>query len=262
MSTKIFYFSGTGNSLVVAKRVKEAFEDSEIISISDILKNSDSEISTEITAENIGFVFPLYCFSLPEIVIRFLKKYRFNAKYIFAVVTRAGGAWQGGALSHADKLLKAGGTRLSAGYYIRMPSNYLPMTANVPEEAMKQKLKNADEQIYSVIKKLVERQCTRDGEYTNFIPYAVHPSFIKYVTSTDKGFHTDNNCNGCGICEKVCKVSNITMKDSKPQWQHKCQSCMACINYCPCKAIQYKKRTQALNRYHHPEVPVNKYINS
>ena len=115
MSTKIFYFSGTGNSLVVAERIKEAFEDSEIISISDNLKNSDSQMGTEVTAENIGFVFPLYCFSLPEIVIRFLRKYKFNAKYIFAVVTRAGGAWQGGALSHADKLLKVGGARLSAG---------------------------------------------------------------------------------------------------------------------------------------------------
>ena len=81
--------------------------------------------------------------------------------------------------------------------------------------------------------------------YSDFEPY-----------KKDKDFWTDGNCNGCGICLKVCPANNIIMNDGKPQWQHKCEQCVACLQWCPEKSIQYKKATAKRGRYHHPDVEV------
>jgi len=32
---------------------------------------------------------------------------------------------------------------------------------------------------------------------------------------------------------RVCPVNNIEMVDKKPVWQNRCESCLACINWCP-----------------------------
>ena len=59
----------------------------------------------------------------------------------------------------------------------------------------------------------------------------------------DKQFRVDDKCNQCGICGKVCPSENITMQEGKPVWNHHCEQCFACLQWCPKKAIQYGKRT-------------------
>ncbi|MDR2194165.1 MAG: 4Fe-4S binding protein [Treponema sp.] len=39
----------------------------------------------------------------------------------------------------------------------------------------------------------------------------------------DKKFTVNNNCTGCGICEKVCPVDNIEILNNKPQYKHHCE---------------------------------------
>ena len=54
----------------------------------------------------------------------------------------------------------------------------------------------------------------------------------------------------------MCPANNIKMNDGKPEWQHKCEKCVACMQWCPQKSIQYKKVTVKRGRYHHPDVVV------
>ena len=82
----------------------------------------------------------------------------------------------------------------------------------------------------------------------------MYKSFKPY--EKDKNFWTDEKCNGCGICLKVCPANNIKMNEGKPQWQHKCEQCVACMQWCPQKSIQYKKVTVKRGRYHHPDIEV------
>ena len=44
------------------------------------------------------------------------------------------------------------------------------------------------------------------------------------------------------------------MIDDKPTWNHHCEQCLACIQWCPEEAIQYGKKTPQYERYHHPEI--------
>ncbi|MFX0072117.1 MAG: EFR1 family ferrodoxin, partial [Candidatus Hermodarchaeota archaeon] len=70
MKTEIYYFSGTGNSLYVAKKMAEKLGDCELIPISKIWQQDDLASNTE----RIGFIFPLYFWGLPAIIYDFVNK--------------------------------------------------------------------------------------------------------------------------------------------------------------------------------------------
>ena len=70
----------------------------------------------------------------------------------------------------------------------------------------------------------------------------------------DKGFRVDETCNGCGVCKTVCPCGNIAWEAERPVWQHRCEQCLACIQWCPREAIQYGRKTPGYARYHHPEI--------
>ena len=55
MSTSIYYFSGTGNSLYVAKTIHEGISDSELISVSKVINEK-----INITCDRMIIVFPVY----------------------------------------------------------------------------------------------------------------------------------------------------------------------------------------------------------
>ena len=73
------------------------------------------------------------------------------------------------------------------------------------------------------------------------------------IPGADRSFRSDEKCNGCGICARVCPVGNIKMSDKKPVWQHHCENCIACYVWCPKEAITGE--IVAYNElYHHPGV--------
>ena len=57
MSTIIYYFTGTGNSLYCARRIGDLLGDTTIVPI-----ESEGENMPLLKADNIGLVFPVYAF--------------------------------------------------------------------------------------------------------------------------------------------------------------------------------------------------------
>lgn len=85
MSTTIFYFSGTGNSLKVAKDVANKLGDTEVISVSSAL----NEEKISVKSESIGIVFLVYIYGIPLILSKFINKLDETCKdkYFFAIAT-------------------------------------------------------------------------------------------------------------------------------------------------------------------------------
>lgn len=251
MPARIYYFSASGNSLAIARRIAKSLEKCELIPIAKAIKDPDL-----LDCKNgiCGFVVPNYYLGLPKIVAEFISQAYFNAaQYIFMIVTS--GHDLGRVIGEADQILKNKGQRISYGCYLVMPDNYLPVY-NVPPERAKIILLKAQAELENVIKDIAE---SKKGikENTYFLG-SMMKSWHKYWVGTfamnDKKFIVDDTCNYCGICERVCPVNNIARSSGKPVWQHRCEQCYACMHLCPQVAIQYGESTRNKNRYHHPDI--------
>ena len=89
-STKIYYFSGTGNSLSIAKDLTSTLKNVELLSIAELMRIPGEIV---IQGDVIGFVFPVYFGRVPVFVEEFLERASFgNTNYIFAI-TNGGGAF-------------------------------------------------------------------------------------------------------------------------------------------------------------------------
>jgi ferredoxin len=76
----------------------------------------------------------------------------------------------------------------------------------------------------------------------------------RYFARQAKRMRVTDACVGCGLCENVCPVHCIAMRGGKPEFGHAaCAQCMACMQWCPKRAIVCGKSAQR-NFYTHPRI--------
>ena len=127
MSSKIFCFSGTGNSLAVARELNNNLSDKGSIIPLSIFRDKES---VQIDTDVLGFVFPVYFMNIPDIVKSFIKKLTFKTNpYIFAIETCNG--TPGASLIELNKCLERKGKALFSGFVIYMPGNALVTPHNI-----------------------------------------------------------------------------------------------------------------------------------
>ena len=253
MKTTIYYFTGTGNSLKVAKDIAKKLNDCELVPIAKIWEEKDIKSSSK----NVGFIFPLYYAGLPKIIHDFLTKISLaQSDYFFAVVTYAGDI-NTTPLLQIQTILNAKSKNLSAGYYILMPNNYIIGYDVHSEERQKEYFEQATNKIEEICRTVEKNEKNLEKEIfekRRIKSEKFNENFRKTVQESDKHFYAEETCTSCGICVNVCPANNIKLEEGTPQWHHKCQQCLARINYCPEKSIQFGDKTQKTQRYHHPEI--------
>lgn len=233
---KTFYFTATGNSLYVAKRIG-----GELCSIPQMLKEEKRDFADDA----IGFVFPCYGFGIPKIVSEFVQKSKFTATYCFAIMTYGNTAAAG-----LQQIEACGGqARLKFNYtnQILMIDNFLPLF-EIADQQKKEESKRIEEQLQQIVSDINCRQqkLTRKGLAADAVSKQIHKIGAKVLEQTgDKLFKIADTCNHCRVCEHVCPRGNIKVTE-KPEFHHQCESCYACIHHCPQNAIHLKyERSQA-----------------
>jgi ferredoxin len=244
----IFYFSGTGNSLYAARKLAESLGETNVYS----MKNY--HITQEQVGENekIGFVFPSYYGNLPRLVHKFIDEINIHPNaWVYAVATM-GGKFGRGCFAVLDKQLAQKEVELRYGNSVTMTANYIA-NYNPFGKTMKSNAK-ADKQLILIADDIRNK---KTGIKKNNI---TSDSLYKNIELLDEKFYTEASCSGCGQCEKICPVNNIKLVDNAPAWQHHCEHCMACIHWCPHKAIQYGKKTSKRRRYQNPDVNIGDMV--
>lgn len=261
--TVIFYFTGTGNSLAVARKLAELINDTEIIPL--LRKNAEACIDSD--TERVGLVYPIYMNAVPRIVAQFIKRLKpLPDCFYFGVATHGGRPGMSGL--NLEKHLVGQKIGLDAYYEIDMINNTpkgvapkkwmtLDWEKDITPEKVGEKLEQADKTIRDIAQSILWRE--------RKAPVAPASRFnlmmmkllwgISEKSRSRLDFILDDACIGCGLCERVCTTNRIRMKEGKPQWiTDECNYCYACFNYCPVQAIAVKHYTKKLGRYHHPEV--------
>lgn len=244
----IYVFTGTGNSLKVAKDISAALGDCEISSM-----GSDTRYDLAGGYETIGFVFPTYYRGEPRKVTEFISRLNLQRNkdaYRYAVATA--GKYEGNSLGHINNLLKRKGLPLHYAKALDMFSNYIiayDMRDTVEEETKKSEIDF--EPILQAIKNKETNQVSRI-EPLQEIAYRI---LIRLPPKMDKNYTVSDACVKCGICEKVCPVGNIGRDGTgRPTFRHHCEQCLACVQFCPKNAINCKDKTQNRRRYTHPAI--------
>ena len=250
MKKKIFYFSGTGNTLKLAKDLAFRIPDIELVRITYEMDFDQRDCDV------VGIAYPVYCFVPPNIVVHFLQNIQLSSSaYIFGLASYGGLLTSSG--RYVKKMLKERGYTLNAGFAVKMPGNATVVYDVVKpqkREMMYKKETDRIEQVASIVNDRGHYGIDTNLGILGCIATGIGPKMMSNMQTSDKCFFVDDNCDYCGICANVCPVENIEMNSGKPQWQHKCEGCMACFHWCPKASIQGSEKTKTRGRYHHPDV--------
>ena len=252
----IVHFTGTGNSLAVARLLAARLPQATVVSTGEMLKRARLTVEADIC----GFVFPVYCQNAPEMMRRLVRSIELPASaYVFAVATHNGDV----GISHyaLDRALRRKGQRLKAGFAVLMPGNSItPRDSMNPEPERLRRLRAAEAAVAAIADVIAQRRpapFAGSGSLRKRLKYMRNMFRARHVYKIPESFWVTDACDRCGICVGVCPESNIRMGPSLPAWGRRCQMCLACIHWCPRRAIQNGEGTQERGRYHHPDVSVD-----
>lgn len=243
----VFYFTGTGNSLYVAKQL-----DAEKISIPQVIHNSNLVFESP----SLGVVCPIYGHEMPKMVKDFLKKATFRTEYFYLILTY--GNIHGGAAELAEQALAVCGKRADYINTIKMVDNFLP-AFDMKEQVATISEKKVEEHLVAIKADIEKRKCWKEPVTQEDRDW--HEKFLERQSNTSAVFgqsfyKVTEDCIGCGICNKVCPSGCIRLEKQRAVYDEgDCQMCMACVHHCPQNAIRLTVPEKNPNaRYHNENI--------
>jgi NAD-dependent dihydropyrimidine dehydrogenase PreA subunit len=266
-NTEIYYFSGSGNSLHVARELQKGLPQSALIPLVGLL----GQPSVVTRAEAVGFVFPQHGWQMPVMVKEILQKFDLHsASYIFAVATRGGTPCR--AFLEMEKILNNKGKKLDADFVLTMPSSTQSLLKEFAERINDERITRLETEMLSRLDEIIKIITLREVHHNENLDGVDIPATVTFLeplilsiarrAESNFDFYADEKCTGCGLCEKVCLAQKIKIIDGQPEWQKnvKCLNCFSCLNYCPEEAVQLnstwylKSYTPQNGRYHHSQI--------
>ena len=154
----VFYFTGTGNCLYIAKQLE-----AQPVSIPQVIHQENLHFCDK----SIGIVAPVYGHEVPGMVKEFLHKATFDTDYFYMIPTY--GNRHGGAAELAEQLCRECGVRVDYINVLLMVDNWLPSFDMDEQRKMD---KNVQGQLDAILSDLKKRR-----------------KMISPVTDTDRAAH-------------------------------------------------------------------------
>ncbi|MGZ7109241.1 MAG: EFR1 family ferrodoxin [Methanobacterium sp.] len=237
----LYYFSGTGNTLLVVKKMNEIFKREGIIV--NLNKIEDSDPSTIDLDHIIGIAFPVAIFSTYPFVWDFIHKLPpAEGTKIFMVDTLGG--FSGGIVGPVREIVGGKGYNPIGASEIVMPPNIFYIQDKDTNESKVQKgLIEAEKYALDIINGKSEwGRIPIFSDAMNI--FSMGTLKLTGIDLHQKLFLFDSDeqkCSKCGICIKLCPIGNIKIDDTGyPKHGLNCQYCLRCVSFCPKGAIPAK----------------------
>ena len=248
----ICYFTATGNSLYVAKRIGGT-----LLSIPKLMKENEIIINDDA----VGIIAPVYAGDMPQMVHEFLKNAKIKTNYLFFICTY--GMSYSVAKLNAISAVNEIGMTLDYVNVVKMVDNYLPgfEIQNQLDNVYKKDIEGQLDKICNDINSRV-KNVSKITFLQRLAMEIVKNTMGKVIFDKNaaKKYVVDDNCILCGTCAKVCPANNISVTD-KVNFSDKCEVCYACIHSCPKKAIHLKNEKSSM-RFRNEHIGLNEIIES
>ena len=234
MKGRIYYFTGTGNSMRAARVIAQQLQDTEIISMK---VNPEEYPATD--CDIVGFIYPVYHWTMPAPAAAFIEKLKINPNaYVFVIAMPSFVC--GIACEKLAEILEKKDVQINYGNLVHSVANYAIVyppfpSAKIRVPATERKLKKIAGDI--VLRK--DRAYPRASRFIKRKRERVMTPYVELQKYADYPFTISDGCISCGLCMKVCPCKNIILEEGKPVFQHHCSNCMACVVSCPRRAIGY-----------------------
>lgn len=245
----VLFFSATGNTEFIARQLALKLGD-DCLNLLDRVKRGDhSPLHSE---KPFIICAPVYVCEMPRFLARYLKQQTFTgSREVYFIFTSGGYAGISGQLAKA--MVRKKKMKYLGHAEFKMPRNYVandhyPM---LPAEQVQERILNSCRHLEEVVadiqagRKLKARHIWL---FETIITLPFNPVWSRLKYKTDD-FYTTDACVGCGKCERLCPLNNISLKERKPVWGQECTHCMACIANCPTEAIEYGTISQTKEKY-------------
>lgn len=246
----ICYFTATGNSLYVAKRIG-----GNLLSIPKMIRQKEIKIEDDA----VGIIAPVYGGDMPRMVKAFIEKATIKTDYLFFISTY--GMSYSAVKINVVETVKEKGLELDYVSTVKMVDNYLP-GFEMQNQINSAVHKGIEEQIDVICKDIKERKrkVLNIGLTQKIIKIIINNTMGKVIFNKNaaKKYIVNDSCIQCGICAKVCPANNIVV-DGKVSFLDKCEVCYACIHNCPKNAIHLKNEKSKV-RFRNEHVNLNEIV--
>jgi Flavodoxins len=240
---EVYYFSGTGNTEIVADLIKEGLANQgnkvSLLRIEDIAKERRQlDLSNY---DMIGIGCPVIGFGTPYIVRKFLKLFpEGKGRKVFIFRTAGGVAPVNYNASRPiiKELMKRG----YDVFYERIFAISSNWTSRFEDEIVRQLYEATVRKTSFLCQEVLEgkiRKLKTDTKLQIEMGLA-RRVFADILRLTGKDMAANSACSGCGTCIRNCPMDNIVRKNGKIKFSLSCTNCMRCVYACPNGAIYYR----------------------
>ncbi len=235
----IYFFSGTGNTLILVKELKNFFSKHGYeTNLFRIEKCDPNSINLDHT---LGFAFPIAAFSTYKFIWDFLDKLPETDRETEVFMLTSMAFFSGGMTGALKKIMKKKKYKPIGANEIKMPSNFRKkeISAEKKQKSINNGINKAKKFAHDLIFGISNwRHLPVPKPFTKFGKSEKPWRFMREKNQLEIDFV---KCVKCGNCYHLCPVENIEMTPY-PEFADKCQLCLRCFAFCPSNAISFKDK--------------------
>ncbi|RQW02536.1 MAG: hypothetical protein EH225_08300, partial [Calditrichaeota bacterium] len=265
----IVYFSGTGNTLLVARYLKKKLDEitgslTELVPVEEAVPEQCLEDTI------LGLGFPVYDLQAPEIIRDYIASLPVSRSSRPVFLFSTYGLMARDCLSRTALLLSEKNYQVIAGRNFRAPGPALSFYTPWGENKLDRK-KGFEKGIASLIGKYageVVQSASRfpqdSGVFRNRLkPFSRFWQKISNMTFGNtfyRNLKISDACVNCGKCVSICPAGNLQPGERKPavMRDNGCLRCLRCVQVCVARAVNF---TSARRRGDYPRKKVEEVFN-
>ncbi len=247
----IHYLSGTGNALQAARWLAEQAQAGGMAAEITPIDRFRMPITTTADEDTlVGFLYPTHGFAPPRYILKFMLAFPRGRNRVFCLNAFAGltlgrlplPGLSGIALLLPALVLALKGYRVRGLVSLNLPSNWISLHPGLTDRAVSVLVEHCRQKAAKYAAALLSGRRAFHGLISLPIDLAVSPVAVGYLLVgrfwLARMYMANSDCDGCAVCAGHCPMNALLMRNGRPCWTFRCESCMRRLNLCPKRAIQ------------------------